>query len=58
MPSQLEFWSYILCYSSCICGPAFEFKHYKQFVERTDDFEDIPSPVVPTLMKIFWTVCK
>lgn len=29
MPSLLEFWSYILCYSSCVCGPAFEFLHYK-----------------------------
>lgn len=38
----LEYASYIFFYSTCIMGPFFEFKDYKDFIHLRNDYENIP----------------
>ncbi len=56
MPTALQFWSYILFFSSSVCGPAGEYKDFINFIESKEEFEDIPNPLWPTLVKIFWAL--
>ena len=58
MPSVLEFYSYILFFSASICGPAYEYSDYIDFIHQRNEFKDIPSPYIPTLKKMFWTLGK
>lgn len=49
LPSILEFWSYIWYCQACALGVFFEFADYKRFVERSHEYKDIPSPILPSL---------
>ena len=49
LPSLLEFWSYIWYCQACALGVFFEFADYKRFVERTHEYKDVPSPILPSL---------
>ena len=49
LPSLLEFWSYIWFCQACALGVFFEFSDYKRFVERSHEYKDVPSPILPSL---------
>lgn len=52
MPSPLEVCSYTWYVSNCVLGVFFEFSDYKKFIERTQEYKDIPSPIVPSLKSL------
>ena len=47
---MLEITSYAFYCQACALGVFFEFSDYKRFIERTDEYKDIPSPLIPSLM--------
>ena len=54
LPSVLEFCSYVWYCCACALGVFFEFSDYKRFIERSHEYENIPSPILPSL-KMFAT---
>lgn len=50
MPSFLEITSYIFFCNSCALGIFFEFSDYKRWIEKTKEFADVPSPIIPSLI--------
>lgn len=51
MPSVIEILSYVYFSSGCICGPFFEYSDYVMFIEKRGRYQNIPSTVVPSLIK-------
>jgi len=51
MPSLIEYFSYVYFVGGCICGPWFEFSDYIRFVEKKDEYEKIPSTIIPSLVR-------
>lgn len=49
LPSLLEFASYVWYCQACALGVFFEFSDYKRFIERTNEYKDVPSPIIPSL---------
>ncbi len=49
LPSLLEFASYVWYCQACALGVFFEFSDYKRFIERTHEYKDVPSPIIPSL---------
>lgn len=35
-----------------IAGPFYEFKDYKNFIERKDHYADVPSTIIPSIIRI------
>ena len=48
-PSLIEFYGYVFFFASFLVGPAFDFRDYQKYISREAPFDNIPSPVVPTL---------
>lgn len=49
LPSILEVASYTFYCNTAALGVFFEFKDYKKFIEKTDEYENIPNPILPSL---------
>ena len=49
LPSLLELASYIWYCQACALGVFFEFSDYKRFIERTHEYKNVPSPIIPSL---------
>lgn len=50
LPSILEMASYVWYSQACALGVFFEFSDYKRWIERSHEYKDVPSPIVPSLM--------
>mmetsp|Transcript_42867 Transcript_42867/g.56680 ORF Transcript_42867/g.56680 Transcript_42867/m.56680 type:complete len:163 (+) Transcript_42867:546-1034(+) len=49
LPSILEMCSYIWYAQACALGVFFEFSDYKRWIERTNEYANVPSPILPSL---------
>jgi lysophospholipid acyltransferase len=49
LPSVLEITSYTYYISNSALGVFFEFSDYKRFIERTNEYKNVPSPVLVSL---------
>jgi hypothetical protein len=49
LPSFLEITSYIFFCNSAALGIFFEFSDYKRWIERTGEYEKVPSPILASL---------
>ena len=49
IPTVLEFCSYVWFAQTAALGVFFEFSDYKRFIERTGEYENVPSPILPSL---------
>jgi hypothetical protein len=49
LPSILELLSYTYFVSNAVLGVFFEFADYKRFIERTNEYKDVPSPILVSL---------
>ena len=49
LPSVMELSSYIWYAQACALGVFFEFSDYKRWVERTGEYQNVPSPIIPSL---------
>jgi len=58
IPTVLEIASYVLFCSGCIVGPFFEFSDYIMYIERRGRYENIPNPIIPSLVKFGKGKCK
>ena len=52
LPSILEMYSYTWYCNTAALGVFFEYADYKRFIEKTHEYKDVPSPVLPSL-KLF-----
>ena len=50
MPTPLEMASYVWYCQACALGVFFEFSDYKRWVERTHEYKNVPSPIIPSLI--------
>ena len=48
-PSILEISSYTFYCNTAALGVFFEFQDYKRFIEQTNEYKNIPSPILPSL---------
>jgi len=51
LPSFYEYISYMYYCGGTIAGPFFEYKDFNNFINRTHSYENIPSTIVPTLIR-------
>lgn len=58
LPSPLEVASYVFFCSACIVGPFFEFSDYVMYIERRGRYQDIPIPIIPSIVRFFQGKCK
>ena len=49
MPSFLEITSYIWFCNAAGLGIFFEFSDYKRFIEKTEEYKNIPNPILASL---------
>ena len=49
LPTPLEVLSYTFFCQTCALGVFFEFSDYKRFIERTHEYKNVPSPILPSL---------
>jgi len=49
LPNILELLSYTYFVSNAVLGVFFEFSDYKRFIERTNEYKDVPSPILVSL---------
>jgi len=49
LPNVLELLSYTYFVSNAVLGVFFEFSDYKRFIERTNEYKDVPSPILVSL---------
>ena len=49
LPSILEISSYTFYISNSALGVFFEFSDYKRFIERSDEYKSVPSPILHSL---------
>jgi hypothetical protein len=49
MPNVIELLSYTFYTQNSALGVFFEFSDYKRFIERTDEYENVPSPIMQSL---------
>ena len=49
MPSILELASYTFYCNTSALGVFFEYADYKRFIEKTHEYKNIPSPILPSL---------
>lgn len=49
LPSVLEITSYTFYISNSALGVFFEFSDYKRFIERSDEYKLVPSPILASL---------
>jgi hypothetical protein len=52
LPSVLEIASYTYFISNSALGVFFEFSDYKRFIERTDEYKQVPSPIKSSLITL------
>ena len=50
LPTIMEMCSYTWYSQACALGVFFEFSDYKRWVERSHEYKDVPSTVIPSLM--------
>ena len=50
LPTIMEICSYTWYSQACALGVFFEFSDYKRWVERSHEYKDVPSTVIPSLM--------
>lgn len=50
MPSLLEFTSYQFFCNSAGIGMFFEYTDYIRFIKRADEYSNVPSPIIPSLL--------
>jgi len=53
MPSFLEITSYIFFCNGAALGIFFEFSDYKRWIEKTEEYKNIPNPIIPSLILMF-----
>jgi lysophospholipid acyltransferase len=53
MPGLLEFTSYVFFCNAAALGVFFEYSDYKKFIERSHEYVDVPSPILPSLCWLF-----
>ena len=51
MPSLLEFLSYAFFGGSSLIGPFFEYYDYVQFIKESGRYREVPSTIVPSLIR-------
>ena len=51
LPSFYDYLGYLYYCGGTIAGPIFEYKDYINFIQRTGHYKDIPSTIVPTLIR-------
>lgn len=49
LPNILEIASYTYFVSNCALAVFFEFSDYKRYIERTDEYKNVPSPIKESL---------
>jgi len=49
MPGLLEYASYVFFFSAAGLGVFFEFSDYIKFIERSHEYKNVPSPILPSL---------
>jgi hypothetical protein len=52
LPNILEIASYTYFVSNCAIGVFFEFSDYKRFIERTEEYKNVPSPIKASLVTL------
>jgi hypothetical protein len=52
LPGIFELLSYTFYTQNSALGVFFEFSDYKRFIERTEDFKNVPSPILPSLLSL------
>jgi len=52
LPNVIELLGYTFYPPNCACGVFFEFSDYKRFIEKTDEYKNIPSPVFASLKSL------
>ena len=49
LPTPMEMASYVWFSNACALGIFFEFSDYKRFIERSDEYKNVPSPILQSL---------
>lgn len=57
VPSFFDFFSYLYFCGAAISGPWYEYKDFKQMINKEGNFKDVPSTVKPALIRYVqsWT---
>ena len=50
LPTIIEIFSYIFFCQSCALGIFYEFSDYKRFIERKDEYKNVPNPIKETFI--------
>lgn len=50
LPSLLELAGYVWYSQACALGVFFEFSDYKRWIERSHEYANVPSPIIPSLI--------
>ena len=50
LPSVIEILSYSFYCQTAALGVFFEFRDYKRFIEKTEEYANIPNPILPSLV--------
>lgn len=52
IPSFFDYWAYMYFCGASISGPFYEYKDFQLYMKSQKHYKDIPSTVVPTLMRV------
>lgn len=53
LPSLFEYYSYLCSYGGFCIGPFSEYSEFSKYIKRKSVFSNIPSPIVPSLVRLF-----
>jgi len=53
LPNLLEMASYVWYSQACALGVFFEFSDYMRWIDRSHEYKDVPSPIIPSLKWFF-----
>ena len=56
-PTFTEFLGYIYFCGATIAGPFFEYKDYKNLIEKKGHYKEVPSTIIPSLLRFFTGIC-
>lgn len=56
LPTPFEMASYTCYVSQCALGVFFEYRDFKCWIEETDEYRNVPSPVVASLKYLLYAL--
>lgn len=56
LPSVIEMASYTLFVPQCALGVFFEYRDFKCWAESREEYENVPSPIIPSLKWFFFAL--